>query len=88
MTLSELYLLIGLPAGVVAQLNEYEENRTCEIQPDIKEKLFCRQTWPDGVEELKAFLGEDPYATKILWEQLNFVCQRVSDLPEQLACGH
>ena len=73
MTLSELYLLIGLPAGVVAQLNEYEENRTCEIPPGIKEKLFCRQTWTDGVEELKAFLGEDPYAMKILWEQLNFV---------------
>ena len=33
MTLSELYLLIGLPDGVIAQLNEYEENRTCEIPP-------------------------------------------------------
>ena len=39
MTLSELYLLIGLPDGVIAQLNEYEENRTCEIPLDIKEKL-------------------------------------------------
>lgn len=74
MTLSELYLLIGLPDGVIAQLNEYEENRTSEIPPEIKEKLFCRQTWAGGVEKLKAFLGEDSYSMKILWEQLNLVC--------------
>lgn len=74
MKLNELYLLIGLPDGVVALLNEYEEKRTCEIPPEINVKLFCRQTWADGVEELKAFLGDDPYSMKILWEQLNFVC--------------
>lgn len=40
----------------------------------MKEKLFRRETWEEGVKELQAFLGEDPYCMKILWEQLHFVC--------------
>ena len=40
----------------------------------MKEKLFRRYAWEEGVKELQAFLGEDPYCMKILWEQLHFVC--------------
>lgn len=74
MTLNELYEVINLPEGAVRQLEEYERQRKAEMPAEIREKLFCRDTWDEGVKELQLFLGEDPYHMNILWEQLNFVC--------------
>lgn len=70
----EFYKIIDLPEGVIEQLDEVEQNRSCEMPVEIKEKLFNRKTWPEGIEELKQFLGEDPYSMKILWEQINLIC--------------
>ena len=74
MTVNELCRLIELPQGVMVQLQECESERKDDIPSDIKEKLFKRETWDKGIEELKTFLGEDPYSMKILWEQLHLTC--------------
>lgn len=70
----ELYKLIDLPEGVIEQLNQYENQRKGEIPNEIREKLFSRDTWEEGVKELQSYLGEDPYHMNILWEQLHLVC--------------
>ena len=75
MTIDELCRLIKLPQGVTDQLKEYQNSRKTEIPQDIKEKLFKRDAWDKGIEELKTFLGEDPYSMKILLEQLDLVCE-------------
>jgi len=73
MTSKELYELIKLPEGVIEQLSQYENNRKGDIPAEIKEKLFFRESWGEGVKELQEYLGEDPYHINVLWEQLNFV---------------
>lgn len=73
MTSDELYELIKLPVGVVEQLKQYEHHRKGDIPAEIREKLFIREYWDDGIKELQAYLGEDPYCINILWEQLYFV---------------
>ena len=73
MTKVELYELIKLPEGAIEQLNQYESNRREDIPAGIKEKLFARESWGEGVKELQEYLGEDPYHINVLWEQLNFV---------------
>lgn len=70
MTSIEFYELIQLPKGVVEQLNEYEKRRKEDISGEIKEKLFRRETWDEGVKELQVYLGEDEYGMNVLWEQL------------------
>ena len=72
MTKVELYELIKLPEGAIEQLNQYESNRREDIPAGIKEKLFARESWGEGVKELQEYLGEDPYHINVLWEQLNF----------------
>lgn len=74
MTIYELCKMINLPQGVVDLLQEYENVRKDDIPADVKEKLFERNKWDKGLEELKTFLGEDPHSMKILWEQLNLTC--------------
>lgn len=74
MTHDELYTIIELPEGVIEQLNEYEKERKEELPSEIEKMLFSRATWDEGIKMLQAFLVEDPYCMKILWEQLNFVC--------------
>ena len=73
MTSDELYELIKLPEGAITQLKQYENQRKSEIPSEIKEKLFFREQWDEGIKELQAHLGEDPYCINILWEQLYFV---------------
>lgn len=73
MTSQELYELIKLPVGVVEQLKQYEKHRKGDIPAEIREKLFVREYWDDGIKELQAYLGDDPYCINILWEQLYFV---------------
>lgn len=70
MTSAEFYEVIQLPEGVIEQLNEYEKQRKGDIPDKIMEKLFKREAWDEGVKELQAYLGEDPYGMNILWEQL------------------
>lgn len=73
MTNHELYELIKLPKGAIEQLKQYEDQRKGEIPLAIREKLFARESWDEGIKELQAYLGEDPYCMNMLWEQLNFV---------------
>lgn len=73
MTHSQLYDLLEFPQDLKDQLYRYTDERSCEISDELKARLFCRATWDDGVKELQSILGEDPYGTKILWEQLEFV---------------
>lgn len=74
MTSIELYELIKLPIGVIEQLKQYESHRKSDIPSEIREKIFIRECWDEGIKELQAYLGEDPYGINILWEQLNLVC--------------
>ena len=67
MTIYKLCKMINLPRGAADQLRECENIRKDDIPADIKEKLFERNTWDKGLEELKTFLGEDPHSMKILW---------------------
>lgn len=71
---SEFYKIINLPEGVIEQLDEVQQTRCSEMPEEIRVKLFNRKTWADGIEELKLYLGEDPYSMKILWEQINLIC--------------
>ena len=52
MTNKELYELIALPEGVREQLEQYENNRAGEIPTEIREKLFVREHWNEGLTEL------------------------------------
>lgn len=72
-TIDELYELIKLPRGVIEQLKQYEKHRKGDIPSEIRERLFLREHWDEGVKELQSYLGEDPYGINILWEQLNLV---------------
>lgn len=74
MTIDELGNILGLPSGVMEQLHDCQERRK-KMPGDIKEKLFCRSTWENGIAELKDFLGEDPYSMGILLEQMDLVCE-------------
>lgn len=74
MTHDELYEMIKLPEGAIEQLKECEKQRSGEIPSEIRERLFRRDTWDEGIKDLQMFLGEDHYCMKILWEQLNFIC--------------
>ncbi|MBP5554007.1 MAG: DUF5596 domain-containing protein [Lachnospiraceae bacterium] len=74
MTLDELYRLIRLPEGIINQLSEYETVRNADIPVAVRDKLFSRPTWDEGVKELQEYLDDDPYHMNILWEQLNLVC--------------
>ncbi len=72
---NELYRLLTLPNEVVDKLNEYETKRTITIDVNLKERLYDRSTWDEAVKSLQELIGEDPYGFKILWEQLNLVCE-------------
>ncbi|MDD6572680.1 MAG: acyltransferase domain-containing protein [Thermoflexaceae bacterium] len=71
----QLYKLLELPQEVVALLDEYEAKRIQEIPEEIYRKLCVREEWEEGVRELQNYLGDDPASMKILWEQLNILCQ-------------
>ena len=72
---SALYEILELPQEVVDSLNAYEAERMTELPDDLYRKLFVREQWEEGVKELQSYLGDDPMGMKILWEQLNIVCQ-------------
>ena len=55
MTHLEFYQLIHLPEGAINQLNQYEKQRKGEIPAKLREKLFSRETWDEGVKELQEF---------------------------------
>jgi len=74
MTINDFGEIIGLPIGVMEQLQACYKNRGKDIPIEIKEKLFNRSTWESGIFDLKEFLGEDPYSMKILLEQMIFIC--------------
>ena len=65
-TIDELYELIKLPRGVIEQLKQYEKHRKGDIPSEIRERLFLREHWDEGVKELQSYLGEDPYGINIL----------------------
>ena len=71
MTREELYEQIRLPGEIIEQLKEYEGHRRGDIPAGIREKLFARGCWDEGIKELRAYLGDDPCGIRILWEQLN-----------------
>lgn len=70
-----LYELLELPQEVRTLLNAYGAERTQEIPEKIRRRLFVREEWNEGVKELQNYLGEDSAGMKILWEQLNLLCQ-------------
>ena len=71
----ELYQILELPKEVVEQLNKYAESRTFQLPEDLKQRLLCRSTWAEAVEELRSLLGEDTLGFRMLWEMLDLVCQ-------------
>lgn len=56
----ELYEIINLPQGAREQLNEYEKQRSKDLPVEIKEKLFCRDTWMI-MPELELFLPSNSH---------------------------
>lgn len=70
-----LYELLELPHEVRTLLNAYGAERTQEIPEEIYCTLFVREKWDEGIKELQCYLGDDPAGMKILWEQLNILCQ-------------
>lgn len=70
-----LYELLELPQEVRTLLDEYGAERTQEIPEEIYRALFVREEWEEGVKALQSYLGDDPDGIKILWEQLNILCQ-------------
>lgn len=70
-----LYAVLEIPPEVVDLLNRYESERTQDLPEEIRNKLFARSEWDEGVKQLQQFLGEDPDGMKALWEQLNLVCE-------------
>lgn len=69
----KLYEMLELPNEVISALNQYEQGRTRKLPEEIREKLFVRSLWDEGVKELQNYLGDDPDGIKALWEQLNLV---------------
>lgn len=71
----ELYKALDIPAVVVDELNKYEENRVIHIDDSLKHMMYDRKTWDDAVKKIQELLGEDPDGIKVLWEELNLICE-------------
>lgn len=75
----DLYKILELPNEVITKLDEYEAERTQNIPDDIYQKLFLRDQWEQGINELQEFLKNDEDGIKVLWEQINIVSSYTYD---------
>lgn len=71
----QLYELLEIPFEVVKNLEEYEQNRNFVMSDALKDKICKRDSWDEGINELKELLGNDEDGIKILWELLNLICK-------------
>ena len=75
MELEKLYCLLELPAIVITELNQYENNRKISIDIELKKRLLTRDLWKEGIETLQELIGDDSNGIKLLWELLNLACE-------------
>ncbi len=75
MELQKLYCLLELPAIVITELNQYENNRKISIDIELKKRLLTRDLWKEGIETLQELIGDDSNGIKLLWELLNLACE-------------
>lgn len=69
----DLYQMLEFPEKVTERLNEYERERNFVISTLLLNRILQRNSWGDGIEELKILLGDDEDGIKILWELLNII---------------
>lgn len=75
MNSQELYKALDIPKEVVKELNMYESIRTLKLDSKIKNNIYNREKWDEAVKCIQELLGEDIDGFKILWEELNLVCE-------------
>lgn len=71
----ELYKALDIPEEVIAELNNYEMTRTHKIECTVKNDICNREKWDEAVKYIQEMIGEDADGFKILWEELNLVCE-------------
>lgn len=71
----ELYKALDIPREVVEELNKYEDTRIFNMNNKIKSDICDREKWDEAVKSIQEQLGEDADGIKILWEELNLVCE-------------
>ena len=74
MTHYDLYRMLELPAEVTEHLNTYKTYRTFQMSEELKQRMLCRETWDEAVNELQNLLEDDLYGFKLLYEMLDICC--------------
>ena len=70
MSEEELYDLLDIPAEVRAIYTRWDQEGTPFADGELIRRILSRTEWAQAVEDLKARIGEDPDALRLLWEEL------------------
>lgn len=73
-TCEKLCELIALPEAVADELKSYGAKESV-LDPCVKQMLFARETWDEGVKQLQKAVGDDPNGLRILREMLLLACE-------------
>ncbi len=66
MDLFELCDLIDLQNDVIDEVKKFNSIYCHDVLSSMWNKLFCRDTWDEGIQELQKQFGDDPDGIKIL----------------------
>lgn len=77
--IKDLCRMIGIPDEIMQPITDYDAQFNYELIKESMDKLFFRETWDEGREEIKNCLGDDPDGIKMLTCMLKS-CLKTYDL--------
>ena len=75
MTLTELYTLLDMPVEAVALLDAAAQTDLSWLTEEMISRYYTRATAAEGLEAIRAHLGEDPDGFRLLWVLLTLCCR-------------